>query len=600
MVYESQEIDIKIYNAVIRDKWDFVSKIFQEKPELQIKPISWRLETPLMIAVGTNQSHDFVRNLLQSLNNDHDLINCAMEAKNDEGDTALHYATKVGNMIDAILLLTYSSKPEEMALQKNRDGTTALLYAARCGRKKEMLVYLYSLTSVFLNPLNSRNPTRTLFLGPLLTNAIDAGFLDVALNLVEAYSKGVLGGTLYDSQKSLSVLAGKPELFYSGKKLGFWRRLIYNSLHVDEKRSKLMTPVDEKTTSKRYAHDMETAYTAKEFSNYNYKRTSATTGIKRMFQYLASPIKGIYDLKLTHKQSHHLLNCICKMVIEKGDQDIVSALFVSTVNKAVEYANYEVLKECILTYPSIMWSVSWSDFEHRHIFYEAIKQRQEQVYDLVKEMNSYKGVVLNHTDENTNENVLHIAAKLAPPHRLNIVTGAALQMQQELQWFQEIEDFVEPSLRGGENNDKKTPRMLFTDEHKELLKEGKEWMKDTASASSVVATLIVTMAFAAVFTLPGILTSRYGEADFLHVLPRRLMGGLFTLFVSLAATMITFSATLALVLQDKCNWIAVPLVIITSIPVGLFAIIQFPLLIELFYVTYGPTIFRKRYKKVFL
>ncbi|KAI3706231.1 hypothetical protein L6452_23830 [Arctium lappa] len=439
-----------------------------------------------MIAVGTNRSHNFVRNLFSSLSTDGDLIGSALTAENDKGDTALHYAAKIGNMIDAKLLVSYSSKPAEMALHRNKNGSTPLFYAASRGRKKELLHYLYSLTGVFSSPLKSGVPTPSLLfgVGPLLTNAIDAGFL-------------------------------------------------------------------------------------------------------------AKGIKNIHDLKRTHKQTKKLVKHICVIVKEKGYQDIICAILGSTITTAVESGNYEVLKECISAYPSVIWS----EFEEFKLLHEAIKQRQEQVYNLIYQMSTYKALVLSEADDETNENILHIAAKLAPSHRLNNITGAALQMQRELQWFEEIESFVEPSLKGDLNKDKQTPRMVFKEQHKELLQQGKEWMKDTASSSTVVAALVVTVAFAAVFTLPGgeankgklaftlfilsdatalfssatstllflgILTSRYAEEDFLHVLPRRLMGGLFSLFLSLAATMITFSATLALVLQDEGTWIAAPLVIITS------------------------------------
>ena len=50
-------------------------------------------------------------------------------------------------------------------------------------------------------------------------------------------------------------------------------------------------------------------------------------------------------------------------------------------------------------------------------------------------MSDYKAFVLSHIDKQTGDNILHIAAKLAPPHRLHTITGAALQMQRELQWF---------------------------------------------------------------------------------------------------------------------------------------------------------------------
>ncbi|GKD49195.1 ankyrin repeat-containing domain, PGG domain protein [Tanacetum coccineum] len=145
--------------------------------------------------------------------------------------------------------------------------------------------------------------------------------------------------------------------------------------------------------------------------------------------------------------------------------------------------------------------------------------------------------------------------------------------------------------------------MVFTESHAELLEKGQQWMKDTTSSCTVVDALVVTMAFAAAFTVPdaialfssstsvlmflGILTSRYAEADFLYALPKRLTIGLLSLFMSLAATLIAFSAALALLLRDIVNWIAAPLVIATSIPVCSFGLLQFPLLVELVHSTSG-------------
>ncbi|GJX57281.1 ankyrin repeat-containing domain, PGG domain protein [Tanacetum coccineum] len=244
-----------------------------------------------------------------------------------------------------------------------------------------------------------------------------------------------------------------------------------------------------------------------------------------------------------------------------------------------------------------------------------------------------KAFAASELHEGEQENALHIAAKLAPSHRLSTITGAALQMQRELQWYKEVETFVERGHVNALNKDRKTPQMVFTDEHKDLLKEGQQWMKDTATSCTVVAALIVTITFAAAITVPGgnkddgkpvflnerafmlfmisdafalfssstsllmflgILTSRYAEDDFLYALPKRLTIGLVSLFLSIAATMIAFGETLALLLHDKVTWIAAPVVMITSIPVGFYALLQFPLLVEIVWSTYGPSIFRKQ------
>ena len=115
-------------------------------------------------------------------------------------------------------------------------------------------------------------------------------------------------------------------------------------------------------------------------------------------------------------------------------------------------------------------------------------------------------------------------------------------------------------------------------------------MKDIAMSCTVVGALIVTIMFAAVFTVPGgndqnngfpiflnkklfmvfivsdalslfssstsvlmfmrILTSHYVEEDFLESLPRKMIIGLSTIFFSIAAMMIAFSAALFLMLHE--------------------------------------------------
>ncbi|KAF5959059.1 hypothetical protein HYC85_000268 [Camellia sinensis] len=183
-------------------------------------------------------------------------------------------------------------------------------------------------------------------------------------------------------------------------------------------------------------------------------------------------------------------------------------------------------------------------------------------------------------------------------------------------------------------NDKgKTPTQIFTETHKDLIKDGEQWLKDTANASTIVATLIVTVVFAAAITVPGgnngdgypgfykrasflifgisdafalfssttsvplflsILTSRCGENDFLVIISRRLIFGLITLFLSILSTIIAFGATLYLVFGDSYKtWIIFPMLVLPSIPAILFMELQFPLLVDMYKSTYC-TIFVKQ------
>ncbi|XP_059281683.1 uncharacterized protein LOC132035424 [Lycium ferocissimum] len=105
--------------------------------------------------------------------------------------------------------------------------------------------------------------------------------------------------------------------------------------------------------------------------------------------------------------------------------------------------------------------------------------------------------------DSSNNTMLHLAGKLSPENKLHRTFGVALQMQRELQWFEEVKKQVPPSYYERLNNKGKKAHEVFTEEHTELKREGKCWMKDTADACTIVAALVATIAFASAVTVPG-------------------------------------------------------------------------------------------------
>ncbi|KAE8667008.1 Bax inhibitor-1 family protein [Hibiscus syriacus] len=75
----------------------------------------------------------------------------------------------------------------------------------------------------------------------------------------------------------------------------------------------------------------------------------------------------------------------------------------------------------------------------------------------------------------------------------------------------------------------------------------------------------------------SILTSRYQERDFGIDLPRKLLLGLTSLFVSIASVLVSFCAGHFFILKDKLKYAAFPVYAVTGLPVTLFAIALFPL-----------------------
>lgn len=67
----------------------------------------------------------------------------------------------------------------------------------------------------------------------------------------------------------------------------------------------------------------------------------------------------------------------------------------------------------------------------------AIAERNEMIVSLICDIGDevgYKIDLVSTTDDHKNT-ILHYAAKLAPSAQLNLISGVALQMQREVQWF---------------------------------------------------------------------------------------------------------------------------------------------------------------------
>lgn len=54
------------------------------------------------------------------------------------------------------------------------------------------------------------------------------------------------------------------------------------------------------------------------------------------------------------------------------------------------------------------------------------------------------------------------------------------------------------------------PQEFFNETHKDMLDNGKEWIKKTNESCSTVTVLMATIAFVAAFTVPGGLNSKTG------------------------------------------------------------------------------------------
>lgn len=101
---------------------------------------------------------------------------------------------------------------------------------------------------------------------------------------------------------------------------------------------------------------------------------------------------------------------------------------------AAERGNVDFLKILIRESPDLIFQV---DDNHYSIFHFAVKYRHEEIFRLVHEIGSAKDFLFSSKVKGYN-NILLLAGMLAPSERLHSVSGAALQMQRELLWFEVI------------------------------------------------------------------------------------------------------------------------------------------------------------------
>ncbi|XP_073033542.1 uncharacterized protein [Primulina eburnea] len=595
---------LPLHRAILRGDWKEGKKFLDKDEDAITACINDSSETALHVAVETGKSNDFVRKLLE-----YPMPNEAMLSKDSTGDTALHTAALAGNKEAAILLV--NKKPDLLYI--TNDNNLLPIHLAGRNSHKDTLTYLIS--------VSKKEVQNSPFVGKLgallLTIAIASEFIDVALYLVQKYPELA---TLSDDDDdddddggayALEVIAEIKSVFPSGKRFSWWQNWIYSCVPLTSlEKTKITTDIENPGS------DMDQV--TKKFDWFN------------IISFVVPEVKNIKKKKVMHRQTLELVKCLCRALESLPFSD-ASPIYESAIVKAADEGIHEVVEVIIEMFPNVIYAEE-SKTECT-IFHIAARERDENIFNLIYNMNERKQYFYDTTDSSGN-NFMHICGELAPPHKLNLVSGAALQMQRELQWFKEMENFVNPSRRTWPNNDKKTPQMLFSEKHQELKSQGEKWMKDTATSCTIAAALIATVVFAAAFTVPGglhgdtgvpifvrktsfvlfaisdsvslftsttsllmflsILTSRYAEQDFLYVLPKRLCIGLLTLFTSITFMMVAFSAAIYITLKEKSNLFLVPMTVLACLPVTSFAFLQFPLLIDVMYSTYGPGIFGKK------
>ncbi|KAK1418559.1 hypothetical protein QVD17_27704 [Tagetes erecta] len=556
----------RLYAQTLRQNFLSVKRILNKEVVTLIDKITINGNTALHVAVSTsNNNNGFLEEMLNLATQD----NQQLDMRNSEGSTLLHVAAIVGNTEAAKMLV---GKNKELLYAKDNEDQTPV---ARALSNMHMDTYLY-LSHTYFTTQDEKE-------GDLIND--DAGGCEILVNILSSKEYGSAKSLVFDhinrflSNIDLVVMAIAQNF---PCKLNSWERTIHRYMSLD--------------------------FT---FSNYEF-----VAQLKLKF------IDTIERKEANYVDTKQLLEFICSSIKSGRLSKPIHHYYNNAILEATRQNAYEVVEIIVSEFPDAIWS---SNEDGHNIIQYAVINRSEKIYNLLYQMSEHKNIYRTIKDPFRN-NLLHLAARLAPANKLNPISGAALQLQFELQWFKEVERFVCPLNIIQKNWIGETPQMVFTREHKDLVVDGEKWMKETAQSYTITAALITTIVFAAAITVPGgnlqdkgtpmfakknaftvfavsdtislfssvtsllmflsILTARFSEQDFLYRLPTKLIIGLTTLFVSTTAMLVAFGATLFLVFCENNSRILVPIIALTFLPITCFVTLQFSLIKDLVSSTY--------------
>ncbi|KAJ9553495.1 hypothetical protein OSB04_017540 [Centaurea solstitialis] len=538
---------VPLYEASVTGNWEAAKLILDKRRELVRFAITENFDTILHVATSADETkltERFVDNLVNMMDKED------LQLQNKNFNTAFCLAAAAGNIK---MVQNMAKKNPSLLTIPGSQGMMPLHMSALYG-KYESIKYLYDASDNLTN--DGWTPENRCW---FLHKCVQGDFFDIAVRIVKHHPELAKNATV------LGLLAQKPDAFNGAEKISLRTRIRNSICRITKK------------------DDGD----ALELLRIIWTDTIIKMPKPEVDEILRGPPGSIRDPDTEIQTSS-------------------SILFV-----AAEMGNTRFVIELLRTYPDLIWKVNG---DNHTVFHIVVIHRHQG--NLLYEIGAMKDMITPLKDKNGN-NMLHLVGKTSVKMRAQ-TTEASLLMQRELLWFKEIEKMMPPYLRERKNNDGQTPYELFSEQNKDIVSQGLKWMKD----SMVVATLIVTVAFAVAFTVPGgydqeygipiyihghsflvfviadaislfssstsllvflsILTSRHGQHDFMYSLPRKLMIGLATLFISVAAMMVTFSASFFVLYHKGLKWIPILITTFSTMPVIIFAVLQFPLLVDMF------------------
>ncbi|XP_015160345.1 uncharacterized protein [Solanum tuberosum] len=445
----------------------------------------------------------------------------------NRGDTILHFIAIHGNV--SALKLLIEERPisgQDLKIQ-NKDGNTALHEAARFGRL-EIVKVMVSLDSEILFERNSKGETPIYVAAAhgekeVFTFLADNNLCD-EFTMTRNDGSNVLHAAVAHEcyYFAIQLLKMYPELARKQDKKGWSALNVLATKHLSFKSGSIYALQQMGTAPFLPMQALETfiyfcipAMYEESKPNYNLEDPETTTIdhvlIKRKRSSFVNFLLGNAWLGVMddEKQKHILALTLARILIKEEDWNFYANNCVENpLIQATKLGINELIIEIIQNYPQTIETI---DEEGKNILHIVVEQKNRLIFDYIMKNVSHIDRLLVDIDHH-GKTILHFAASVGSPFKFSTEEPpiektrgykTLILMAWGVLWFKRVKYCVHPRLWTMKDDKNMTPKELFDQNHSNVCIEAEKSIKDLANPALILSTLLCTINFAAVFTIPG-------------------------------------------------------------------------------------------------